>query len=302
MVVVQETRHRSSLNFANERKVVTLRKQGMKWCDIVDEVVNLEGERPSEWLVRKVYKIFKARKGRCTYNYHKCGRKPYKVTPAVRKFVVSKLRELRNKSIVTSTTLQTEVARKFKVQIETSTIRKILKKAGYRWLVRAQKKFSKDQIKARLRFAKHVVSLSKKQLRERLSLSMDGIIITIPPKNDIDRENFCHYGNTHMWRKPSERAVPELAGEDPYATQVPLNRAVPLWGGISEGGSPQALSTRTASFHINLKGFGVHSGALACLGASNKMLCWLSGLAGCQLVACRRLLVAGCSLCSAVWR
>jgi len=31
-------------------------------------------------------------------------------------------------------------------------------------------------------------------------------------------------------------AVPELAGAQPYVDQIPLSRAIPLWGGISEGG------------------------------------------------------------------
>ena len=47
-----------------------------------------------------------------------------------------------------------------------------------------------------------------------------------------------HYitGESHMWRKPGEAASPELAGGGQYAQQVPLNRAIPIWGGISPGG------------------------------------------------------------------
>ena len=44
-----------------------------------------------------------------------------------------------------------------------------------------------------------------------------------------------------MWRKKDERAVPELAGADPYAKQVPLARALPMWGAISEGGFQELL-------------------------------------------------------------
>ena len=39
-----------------------------------------------------------------------------------------------------------------------------------------------------------------------------------------------------MWRKPSEAAKPSLAGQAVYGKQVPLNRAVALWGGVSPGG------------------------------------------------------------------
>ena len=39
-----------------------------------------------------------------------------------------------------------------------------------------------------------------------------------------------------MWRKPSEAASPELAGDERYGKQVPLERAVPMWGGITPTG------------------------------------------------------------------
>ena len=237
MVLVTESRHRCSLNFANERKVVTLRDQGWTWEDIAGEVKNLEGDNPSEWLARKVYNTFSRKAGRCKYNYDKCGRKPWKVTPKVRTFIVNKLMQLRKRHIVTSTTLQGSGAKKFKIQLDASYIRKILVNAGYKWLPRAQKKkYTPDQMKARLRFAKFVCSLSKKALRERLSFSMDGVVLAAPPRNDIDRANHCWGGATHMWRKPSEGATPELAGENPYVKQCPISRAIPLWGGISEGG------------------------------------------------------------------
>ena len=44
------------------------------------------------------------------------------------------------------------------------------------------------------------------------------------------------HGNTHIYRKADEAASPALAGEDPYPHQVPLARAIPMWGGISDGG------------------------------------------------------------------
>ena len=39
-----------------------------------------------------------------------------------------------------------------------------------------------------------------------------------------------------MYRKSNEAAHPDLAGNHPYAQQVPLKRAVPLWGAISSHG------------------------------------------------------------------
>ena len=39
-----------------------------------------------------------------------------------------------------------------------------------------------------------------------------------------------------MWRKPGESNCPKLAAHGDYCRQVPLGRALPLWGGISEDG------------------------------------------------------------------
>jgi len=39
-----------------------------------------------------------------------------------------------------------------------------------------------------------------------------------------------------MWRKQGEYNAPQLAANDQYSKQVPIARALPLWGGISENG------------------------------------------------------------------
>lgn len=60
MVVIRESVHPNSLNFANQRKVVILRdtkKKGNKklpWPDIAKLVRNLKGKHPSPFLVAKV--------------------------------------------------------------------------------------------------------------------------------------------------------------------------------------------------------------------------------------------------------
>ena len=74
------------------------------------------------------------------------------------------------------------------------------------------------------------------ELRKKLSLAMDGTILAMPPTDPTDRLNFCKHGEECMWRKASESCIPQLAGEDRYGKQVPANRAVPLWGGCSQGG------------------------------------------------------------------
>ena len=65
---------------------------------------------------------------------------------------------------------------------------------------------------------------------------MDGVILSVPPKSATDRQNYIAQGETHMWRRRGEAYTEGLAGQNPYPQQVPLDRAVPLWGGLSEGG------------------------------------------------------------------
>ena len=226
-----EMKHPRSMSFANQRKVMILRDVHKKaWSYIVTQVVNLQNEQPSERQCREVYANFNIRAGKRKYNYSKCGRKPWKVSKDVESYLIKKLCQLRKKQLCTSTTLQRELKRDKKVTLEASTIRKVLKKHGYQWLPRAQKpKYSKDDKALRVKFA-------KKALFEKFQFSLDGIILHVPLVDATDRENYCRVGETHIWRKTNEAAMPELAGADSYDKQLPPSRMLPLWGGIGEAG------------------------------------------------------------------
>ena len=63
-----------------------------------------------------------------------------------------------------------------------------------------------------------------------------GVVLAMPPAEKTSSWNCCRYGEDFMWRRPSESFAPEQAGDDPYGQQVPMDRAVPLWGGCSAGG------------------------------------------------------------------
>ncbi|CAE7245581.1 unnamed protein product, partial [Symbiodinium natans] len=245
MPLVQEVRHPRSLNFATERQVVVLREvHGCAWEDIRSRVRNLRGERPSLSLLKRVYKGFSQAKGRRPYKYQNCGRRPVKATKAVQKFLVQRLLALRMHCVCTSGTLQRELLAKRGVQLDESAIRKALRRQGYFWLPKAQKrKYSAERRQERLRFARSVVQLSRARLREKLSFSMDGVLLSLPPRDPTDRRNYCAHGDGYMWRQRGEAGMERLAGQNPYPSQVPRARAVPLWGGLSEGGF------RTVAFH-----------------------------------------------------
>ena len=230
--------HPKGLNFANQRKVVILRDvHDETWEDIAKKVKNLQGDAPNAQTVTNVYKAFSTRGGRVKTKYKNCGRQAWKATPEVEKFLLKRLRELRCQCVCTSTTLQLVLAREKKVKLSTSYIRKLLVKHGYKWLRRSQKrKYDANTRAQRIAFAKQVLKMSAAQLRERLAFAMDGVILTMPPRDPTNRWNYCHYGEDHLWRLPSEACSPKLAGDDPYGKQVPLARAIPMWGGVSAGG------------------------------------------------------------------
>ena len=62
------------------------------------------------------------------------------------------------------------------------------------------------------------------------------VLLAVPPKPQIRRENYCRASGTHCWRKLAEYNCTQLHGADRYRKQVPLARAIPLWGGCGFGG------------------------------------------------------------------
>ena len=169
--------------------------------------------------------------------YQLCGRRPWKVTPAVERYLIGTMQAMRRHTVCTAATLQACLARDRGVRLETSTIRKVLARHGYRWLPRSQKPaVSKDLAKERVAFARAVVRKSMAELSADFAFSMDGVILSRPPTDAVERANHCKEGMTHMYRKPGESAHPDLAGDSPYPDQIPRHRLVPMWGGISPGG------------------------------------------------------------------
>ena len=143
---------------------------------------------------------------------------------------------MRKTTVCTAATLQRELMKARGVQLDTSTIRKVLGKRGYRWLPKAQKPAVDHGLQKRVKFAKASLRMSKAELQATFAFYMDGVVLSRPPTNPSERTNLCKQGITHMHRKKSERAQPDLAGDDLYSGQIPAARCVPIWGGIGHGG------------------------------------------------------------------
>jgi transposase len=249
MVLVRRSVHVASLSPSMQKRVVRLRdKQRLPFWKIALRVKNLQKENPSTQNVLNVYNSFDtpAAVGYKKDNYHKCGRSPWKLTEPVQKFLLKRLLSLRGKCICTSTTLQEHLVKEMHVKVDASKIRQLLRTEGFKWVRRSQKRiYSLAQRQERVRFATALLRLTKAALTTKLSMSLDGIVLGMPPEDPTARANHCRVGDTYIWRKDGERANPKLAGYDKYGQQLPLTRAVALWGGISEFGAHVVLFHKT---------------------------------------------------------
>ena len=145
--------------------------------------------------------------------------------------------KLRDDLLLFTQTLQRELAKVKGVAVSACTVRRHLGMAGFTWLPRSKKrKYGPKERAARRAFAQEILDLTLSQLKARLQFAMDGVVLTIPPKDPIARENFVRTDDQFVWRSPHEKDLPELAGHDAYAKQTPPCRSLPLWGGIAFGG------------------------------------------------------------------
>ena len=161
-------------------------------------------------------------------------------------WLIKRLLSQRRKTICTSTSLQEDLAKSLKVKVTASRIRQFLESKGYRWLPRSQKrKYTAEDRRNRLAFAKRLNRFGDDALADHVTFAMDGVVLTVPPADATDRLNYCLHGENHMWRKKGEAAKPDLSGDDPYADQIPLSRAIPMWGAISPQGFTEIAYHKT---------------------------------------------------------
>ena len=274
MPMVQQMEHPRSMDFRNQRKLFMLRTlQKQPWSKVLPQLETISKTTPSERQCRDVLKDFSTRLGRRKYAYQKCGRKAWKVTKEVQDFIVSRLLFLRKTQICTSTILQSEVARVKGVNLAASTVRKVLKKRGYLWLPRNHKpKYSKEDKARRLAFGHQGLAMTQEEIMKKVTMSHDGVILTLPPTDDVERENYCRVGETHCYRKRNEGMCPDLAGGDLYSHQVPYSRAVPLWGGVGAAGFGLVMFHQWKKVDQHVWSDVVESGKLvvACQAASGR--------------------------------
>jgi transposase len=239
MVLQRQTVHPKGLSPGMKRKVWVLRKEKIRpraktWLRIASKVKNLAGGVPYWKVCRDAYNELEKPRRVFKDKYANCGRKPT-LTKEVSRWIVRRMLKLRASMDVTSTDLSQILAKERAIEVEASSLRKVLNKAGYRYLARSKKpKYSKEQKLERMEF-------SQENQDEEIHMFMDGCVFTVPPTNPTERENYCKSDIKKVWRRPGEHDLPELAGHDRYARQVPPHRIVPLWGGLAAGGFAAVL-------------------------------------------------------------
>ena len=107
-----------------------------------------------------------------------------------------------------------------------------LRSMGIAWLPRRRApRYNAVQRRARKNFAAAVAAMSPAAVQRKLALAMDGVILQRPPSDPIDRENFCEARRHALL---SHTCGARLPGARWW--QVPMDRAVPLWGGVAATG------------------------------------------------------------------
>ena len=79
------------------------------------------------------------------------------------------------------------------------------------------------------------------EVEDAIDICLDGVVYVTPLEGEAARENWIKADITHVWRKHDEHHLAAPAGYDKCAKQAPVERIVPLWGGVGVGGFADML-------------------------------------------------------------
>ena len=157
MVLQRIRTHPRALSLQMTRKVYVLRKgkhPPPPWPEIAEQVRNLQGDTPYWKVCRDVFNRLEKPSASTKDAYHNCGRARV-LTKPICKWIVARMLSLRRKMEIHSTGLQALLAKEKNIIVHDSSIRKVLKNAGYKYLPRDKKpKYDKDQRAKRVSFSK----------------------------------------------------------------------------------------------------------------------------------------------------
>ncbi|CAE7642541.1 unnamed protein product, partial [Symbiodinium microadriaticum] len=123
-----------------------------------------------------------------------------------------------------------ELLAKKGVQLDESAIRKLLRRQRYFWLPKALKRKHSAERRRSGSVLRRGWCSSVGRVFGRSLLSRWMVLLSLPPRDPIDRRNYCAHGDGFMWRQRGEAGMEQLVGQNPYQSQFSHSRAVPLWG------------------------------------------------------------------------
>ena len=214
-------------------------KQKYKWSQIAKEVVNLEGQQPSENCLRLAVQRLgkKGKSAQPKNNYANCGRRygndggKFKLTPKLEQAVVSFVKQWRHKRFCTCP----HIRRELKLDVSDTTVARCLNRHGFFWRAVPKKQpLTSEQLQKRKQFVLEHLDKSPAWWCEHVNLVLDGVTLTKAPASLTGQQKHAAQSISHMWMKKTEKLDNKVHTYNRYGVQYGIK--VPLWGGFTGGG------------------------------------------------------------------
>ena len=211
-------------------------EEGMSISNVCDEVVNLQGKRPSEKCVWNGVQRMKAALRVPTVGeqlpttfYSNCGRNKL-LTDKDKLAILEFVEKWRGKRFCTCAYIKKELG----LGVSRQTIVRCLNEFGYQWKpVPKKTRLADKHLKAREEFHEQFGQKSAEWWVENMNCVLDGVTLTTAPKGLTNREKHAAQGIRYNWFKTGEQVPNELYSHNRYGNQ--LGTKVPLWGGFTGG-------------------------------------------------------------------
>ena len=227
------TLHPSSLSLTASAQAWYLReKEQWKWTDIRNEVRNIQRQVPSFKAIRNgVERVRRAgKRGLPQTAYGNCGRKKA-LTDVEERAIVAFVKQWRAKRFCTCQ----YIAQELRLPVTARTVGNVLNRHGYFWRrVPKVTPLAARHIAKRKIFVDKYIDRSVAWWKANMSLIIDGVTLTRPPRNLNGRQKHAAQNVAFMWMRSNEKFSREVHTFNRYGVQLGVK--VPLWGGFTGSG------------------------------------------------------------------
>ena len=227
------TLHPSSLSLTASAQAWYLReKEQWKWTDIRNEVRNIQRQVPSFKAIRNgVERARRAgKRGLPQTAYGNCGRKKA-LTDVEERAIVAFVKQWRAKRFCTCQ----YIAQELRLPVTARTVGNVMNRHGYFWRrVPKVTPLAARHIAKRKIFVDKYIDRSVAWWKANMSLIIDGVTLTRPPRNLNGRQKHAAQNVAFMWMRSNEKFSREVHTFNRYGVQLGVK--VPLWGGFTGSG------------------------------------------------------------------